>query len=294
MRLFKDVRAIGRSIAVLRSTDAVEEEKASFELAASACRFSRDTKASVDDKLSFSATLMRAGEVQAATRLIVELEDDVREEEVALVEVINEVQAARSVRREKITRLRLARVLVTSMVGACIMGFSAMGIGVAGVFADRTAAPKPARVSVSSNVDFSSRGSGAPAQARKVKHVWIGGAIVALNKAQLSVLRDLQKGKVDPESLEEFLASLPSEVVDSVRMMFLSVTAPVEEAVTETVGSAPDASATTKGSDAATKPVKETKDDRPDAAPENPPPPTQDTNNTDTGGALNDKKGLPL
>ena len=292
MRLFKDVRAIGRSIAELRSTDAVEEEKATFELAASAYRFSRDTKASVDDKLSFSATLMRAGEVQAATRLIVELEDDVREEEVALAEVINEVQASRSVRREKITRLRLARVLVTSMVGACIMGFSAMGIGVAGVFADRTAAPKPARVSVSSNVDRSGPAGGGESA---VKHVRIGGTFVALNKVQLSVLRDLQKGKVDPESLEEFLASLPSEVVDSVRMMFLSVTAPVGEAVTETVGSAPDASATTKGSDAATKPVKETKEDPPDAATENPPPPTQNTDDTISGGdTLNDTKGLPF
>lgn len=292
MRLFKDVRAIGRSIAELRSTDAVEEEKATFELAASAYRFSRDTKASVDDKLSFSATLMRAGEVQAATRLIVELEDDVREEEVALAEVINEVQASRSVRREKITRLRLARVLVTSMVGACIMGFSAMGIGVAGVFADRTAAPKPARVSVSSNVDRSGPAGGGESA---VKHVRIGGTLVALNKVQLSVLRDLQKGKVDPESLEEFLASLPSEVVDSVRMMFLSVTAPVGEAVTETVGSAPDASATTKGSDAATKPVKETKEDPPDAATENPPPPTQNTDDTVSGGGtLNDTKGLPF
>lgn len=291
MRLFKDVRAIGRSIAELRSTDAVEEEKATFELAASAYRFSRDTQASVDDKLSFSATLMRAGEVQAATRLIVELEDDVREEEVALAGVINQVHAARSLRREKITRLRLARVLVTSMVGACIMGFSAMGIGVAGVFADRTAAPKPARVSVSSNVDRSGpAGGGEPA----VKRLRIGGTLVALNKVQLSVLRDLQKGKVDPESLEEFLASLPSGVADSVRMMFLSVTAPVGEAVTETVGSAPDAAVTTKGSDAATKPVKETKEDPPDAAPENPPPPTQNTDDTVIGGGtLNDTKSLP-
>ena len=291
MRLFKDVRAIKRSIAELRSTDAVEEEKAAFELAASAYRFSRDTKASVDDKLSFSATLMRAGEIQAATRLIVELEDDVREEEVALVEVINEVHAARSLRREKITRLRLARVLVTSMLGACIMGFSAMGIGAAGMFADRAAAPKPARVAVSSNVDRSGRGNGAPARARKLRHVRIGGTLVALNKVQLGVLRDLQKGKIDPESLEEFLASLPSEVVDSVRMMFLSVTTPVEEAVTETVGSTSDAS--TKGPDAATKPVKETKEDPPDG-PENPPPPTQNTNNTDTPGTLKDTKGLPL
>lgn len=294
MRPFKDMSAIGRSIAELRSTDAVEEEKATFELAVSAYRFSRDTKASVDDKLSFSATLMRAGEVQAATRLIVELEDDVREEEVVLVEVINEVQAARSLRREKITRLRLARVLVTSMLGACIMGFSAMGVGVAGMFADRAAARNPARVAVSSNVDRSGRaGSGAPAQSRKVKHVRIGGTLVALNKVQLGVLRDLQKGKIDPELLEEFLASLPSEVVDSVRMMFLSVTAPVEEAVTKTAGSAPDSSATAKGPDAATKRVKEKKEDPPDA-PENSPPPTQDTNNTDAPGALNDTKGLPF
>ncbi|MEO8323992.1 MAG: hypothetical protein ABI571_07645 [Actinomycetota bacterium] len=291
MQVFKDVRAIGRSIAELRSTDAVEEEKATFELAASAYRFSRDTKASVDDKLSFSATLMRAGEVQAATRLIVELEDDVREEEVALVEVISEVQTARSVRREKITRLRLARMLASSMVGACIMGFSAMGIGVAGVFADHTAAPKPARVSVSSNVDRSGPAGGGESA---VKHVRIGGTLVALNKVQLSVLRDLQKGKVDPESLEEFLASLPSEVVDSVRMMFLSLTESADEAVVEAGESVPGAS-TSKGSDAATKPVKETKRDRPDAATENPPPPAQNTDDTVSGGGtLNDTKGLPF
>ncbi len=120
------MRALGDSLAELRTKEVVEEEKASLELAESALRFTRHTKESVDNKLSFSATLMRAGEVQAATRLIAELEGDVREEEEALVEAINEVQAARSLRRDKITRLRLARLLITAMLGACVMGFSAM------------------------------------------------------------------------------------------------------------------------------------------------------------------------
>lgn len=288
------MRAIGRSLAELRSTDAKEEETASFEFAASARRFSRDTKASVDDKLSFSATLMRAGEVHAATRLVAELEEDVREEEVALVEAINEVQVARSLRRERITRLRLARLLVASMLGACLMGASVMAIGVAGMFADLDT-PTPARVAAPPDGSRSDRyRDDAIARGKTVKHVRIGGTLVALNKEQLSDLRDLKKGTLDPASLEAFLASLPLDVVDSVRLIIESAAVPVGEAVIEAVELVPAAASGPKGSDAGSTPSKDQKKTDEDPTDVNEPPAETDTGGTDTGGTLNDTKHLPL
>src|SRR5687768_14689721 len=85
-----------------------EQDRAdSLELAVSARRFSRRTQAVLDDKLSFSATLMRAGEVEAANRLLAEVGEEVLTEEVALLERVNEVKAARSVGgRDRVTRGR--------------------------------------------------------------------------------------------------------------------------------------------------------------------------------------------
>lgn len=112
------------------------DRAASFELAVSARRFSRRTQAVVDDKLSFSATLMRAGEVAAANRLLAEVEEEVLSEEAALIETVNEVKVARSIERDKVTRGRLARTLAVAMLGSSLLAFSVAGAAVAGLFKD--------------------------------------------------------------------------------------------------------------------------------------------------------------
>jgi hypothetical protein len=133
---FHDLRELRRELAELTAPSA-EEREAGYKLAVSATKFSRRSQAVVDDKLNFSATLMRAGEVDAANRLLEEFERDIRDEEAALIECVNEVKVANSLRRERVGRLRLVRLMAVALLGACVMSFSALGIAVAGMFQDR-------------------------------------------------------------------------------------------------------------------------------------------------------------
>lgn len=287
------MRALGDSLAELRTKEFIEEERASLELAESALRFTRHAKESVDDKLSFSATLMRAGEVQAATRLIAELEGDVRDEEEALVEAINEVQAARSRRREKITRLRLTRLLITAMLGACVMGFSAMSFAVAGMFAERARSPKPAHVAADlSSLPADHLASRLRPGGKTVKHLQIGGRLISLNKEQLIAYRELKEGGGDAALLEAFLASLPSDVADTVRTMIVFASAPIQEAIDAAIEAAPTIDVP-EGSSGAAKSTKgshtdgTTKSGTPDDD-----PPAGDVDDDDDGIDLN--TNLPL
>ena len=136
-RAMGDLRELHQSVVELFDDDRTAEAEASLQIARSAQRFSQNTKEVVDDKLSFSATLMRAGEVQAANRLLAEVEHEVREEEAALIETVNEVKVAQSLRRERVTRLRLAKMLAVATIGSALLTFSAAGMAVAGFLRDR-------------------------------------------------------------------------------------------------------------------------------------------------------------
>ncbi|MFN2524691.1 MAG: hypothetical protein ABR505_00265 [Actinomycetota bacterium] len=136
-RMLSDFRDVRQALKDLLRESAAELEAASYEITASARRFARRSRAVVDDKLSFSATLMRAGEVDAAGRLLAEAEHDIRTEEAALLERVNEIKLAHAVRRERITRLRLARTLAVALVGSCLMAFSAAGLSLASMLAER-------------------------------------------------------------------------------------------------------------------------------------------------------------
>ncbi len=239
MRFFDDVRALKGSLAELRSVDAAEEEKASFDLAVSAYRFSKNTREVVDDKLSFSATLMRAGEVHAANRLIAEVEEDVHAEEVALVQKITEVQVARSERRTKMTRLRLARLLVTAMLGAALMGASAIGMAAVSLFNERGRSKQPARVAIGNAVRNDQLAALGEAGKTTIR---IGDVVVALDKDQLSVFRDIQNGVADPDMIEQFLASLPAGIADSVRRILAVAVVPIERAVEAAAPASPPTS----------------------------------------------------
>ena len=118
-----------------------DEETAGFELTRSARAFSQRAREAADDKLAFSATLMRAGEVGAANRMIHDLEQDVRTEEATLAEQVYEVKVAAATRRSKMTRLRLARTLAAAVLAAGLLAFSAAGMGVASFLADMNDEP---------------------------------------------------------------------------------------------------------------------------------------------------------
>lgn len=230
MRMWTDLQRLRRAFVALHA-DSPEEEQASFELAQSARRFSRRTKDQVDDKLSFSAVLMRAGEVDAANRLIEELERDVRSEEAALIEQMNEVSIARTMRRDRVTRARLARVLVTAIVGASMMAFSAIGMAVAGMFADGTRSAQIAPDIFAATHDRSEvdgRATGVlEGLRRKMRKVKIADTEVLLTPAQVRMLEKITSGDANPAELEHLLAQLqlPPELTAQVRRVLTAASA---------------------------------------------------------------------
>lgn len=134
-RLLGDLKELRTEIKDLLVAEARAEQEARLDLAASTRRFSRRARRVVDDKLTFSATLMRAGEVDAAARLLEEVEREVRDEEVALIEQVNEVNVARAARREHLTRLRLARSLAVALTAAVMLSSGALAVSITGFVA---------------------------------------------------------------------------------------------------------------------------------------------------------------
>lgn len=235
-RLARDARDLYRGfVEALVFED--ESEDASFEIAASAREFSRNAQAAVDDKLTFSATLMRAGEVEAANRLLKEFHDDVREEEVALIERVNEVKAAEAVRRQGMTRVRLARVLAVAMVGSSLLSFSAAGMALAGLVRDRAEelanAPAEVRRKVADNA---TKGVASARADRKkgLRRVNIGRIKLLLSAHELRTIRELAGGSVDESQLQDLIDFLPAYLAEKVEEAMV-VAAETAEEVTEPI-----------------------------------------------------------
>ncbi|CAN5700633.1 hypothetical protein BH18ACT15_BH18ACT15_03430 [soil metagenome] len=74
-----------------------EDEAAGFALAACAHRFCRRLRDTADDKLTFAAVLVRAGEVHAAAQLVDEVAREVRAQKGALARRVEVVGAQRAV-----------------------------------------------------------------------------------------------------------------------------------------------------------------------------------------------------
>ena len=234
-----DIRELRRELSEL-SAPSTEEREAGYKLAVSATRFSRRSKRVVDDKLNFSATLMRAGEVDAANRLLEEFERDIRDEEAALIECVNEVKVANSLRKERVSRLRLVRLMAVALLGACVMSFSALGIAVAGMFQDRQshrAADRIAnhdRVSSVAGKQLAGRAK-SPRSRRSLHALDVVGARQSLTAQQLHTYVRLAASG-DDASLQDFLMSvLPSTLAQKVSSVL-----GVAEEVTDTVSPPPD------------------------------------------------------
>ncbi len=228
-RLWRDLLQLRSEYQRLSAAEATEEEDASLEIARSARDFSQRTKSVVDDKLAFSATLMRAGEVEAANRLLAEVEVDVLEEEAALFEKVNEVKATRALKRQRITRLRLARMVTVAMLGSLLMSASAIGITLAsGADEDRPGAVAPRDLPNLAN------GGAVRAQADRdssaAREVKIAGVKVRMSNAQLRAYSRLTNGTPESAEVHEFLLSLlPVEVQDMVVAAGTILTAEVPE-----------------------------------------------------------------
>lgn len=266
-----DLRELRRAFADLLA-HAHDDEDAGFELATSARRFSRRTKAVVDDKLSFTATLMRAGEVDAANRLLAEVESDVRTEEAALIECVNEVKTAAAVRRERVTRARLARTLVAAAIGVSLMSFSAIGMAVAGWLEDRarqadilaaqTEFARPAQ-----EAERLIEVAGKRISQRKIK---IAGVRIdnKLSAAEIRVLNRLTAAS-DGEGIEQLLLGvLPPDLARKVREVLVKTTAAAKGAgeTIETIAT----NVTKKTKKKAKKPKSETQQPKPEPTDEPP------------------------
>jgi hypothetical protein len=235
-----DIRELRRELHELTKPSS-EEEEASYKIAVSARRFSRRSKHVVDDKLNFSATLMRAGEVEAANRLLEEFERDIRTEEAALIECVNEVKVARSLKKDRVNRLRLVRMLAVALLGACVMSFSALGIAVAGMFHDRankdvavdSADGKGARAAVATR----NRQSKASERSRRTMlALQVAGARQSLTPQQLDTVRELAFAGDSAELTDYLLSVLPATVAHKVS----TALGAAEEAVQSVASPSPD------------------------------------------------------
>lgn len=238
MQFIKDLREVTGTLKELVADDERHEEDAKLELAVSTQRFSQETRDVVDDKLSFSATLMRAGEVTAAQRLLAEVEAEVRENEAALVEQVNEVKVARAARRERITRMRLARSLAVAMLGAAVMATSAAGMAFASFLEDRAQSNNALATPGAGRKGSAARGAGAVAAANgrtdRVKKVQFRGVEKSLTAQALAAYQELKSGDVDAGEMEHLLSLLPAELADTMRDVLTTATV-AEKTVKEEV-----------------------------------------------------------
>lgn len=240
MQFIKDLREVTGALKELVADDARHEEDAKLELAVSAQRFSQETRDVVDDKLTFSATLMRAGEVDAAKRLLAEVEAEVRDNEIALIEQVNEVKVVRAARRERITRMRLVRSLAVAMLGAAVMATSAAGMAFASFLEDRARAEEVAAQRQERRRDFAggTRGQGGasvkPGRHTRTAKVALGGVHAALTPRALAAYEQLKSGDVDAGEIEDLLSLLPQDLADTMRGV-LSTAQVAEDTVNDVV-----------------------------------------------------------
>ena len=286
-RIISDLREIQRNISDLEASRAEAEEQASLQIASSAQEFSRRTREVVDDKLTFTAALMRAGEVQAASRLLQEVEENVREEEAALIEVVNEVKVAQDARREKMTRLRLARMLAAAMLGSVLLASSAVGMTLASALSPDEQRPALAPY------DGRQRGQAAALRARerlasRVHRLQIGSGYVLLSAPEYRKLARLTGGEqVDIDELTSLIPFLPPALAARVQQALDTTTATVASALSEVDAndqvrlekSAPKVEQ--KANEKQTQPSDADESSDPDPAPTGEPEPSPSSNDDD-------------
>jgi hypothetical protein len=304
----EDFRDLRLSVRELMADQTEAEEAASNTIVTCASRFSRRSKRVVDDKLSFSATLMRAGEVDAANRLLNEVEREVRAEEAALIETVNEVKVAQTARRERITRLRLACTLAAATLGAGVLTVSAAGMAVAGFLQDRaeaTRAAPSARALETYEVASAPSTTDSPKPKMRVKRVHIGGVKLVLTAKEFRQLEAVtQGGDVDEGNLESLFSLLPRTLAQKVQYAIAAASGTVQETVgkVETVEETVLAQATGRKARRAARSTNETtaakKDQPKEPAPE--PSESPDSGSSKDGGGdggpqnESESDGLPL
>jgi hypothetical protein len=285
---FRDLRV---SVRELMADQTEAEEAASNTIVTCASRFSRRSKRVVDDKLSFSATLMRAGEVDAANRLLNEVEREVRAEEAALIETVNEVKVAQTARRDRITRLRLARTLAAATLGAGLLTVSAAGMAVAGFLQDRAEATRatPSARSLETYGVASAPSADSTKPQVMVKRVHIGRLKLVLTAAEYRQLEAATRGgDVDEGNLESLVSLLQGTLAQKVHDAIVAASGTVRETVekAQTVEETVLAKATARKAKRAARSTNETTTAKKDQPKEPAPEPSEspDSGSSKDGG----------
>jgi hypothetical protein len=184
-----------------------DEETAMFELARSARAFSQRAREAADDTLAFSATLVRAGEVEAAQKLIHDLEQEMHGEKAALAERVDEVQAAAARRRAKMTRLRLARIIAAAVLTAGLLSLTTAGWAVASFLANLDEHSRDGSSSRSARFVQPADSSLRHASTRHI--LLLDGTTVMLTQDQFRRFKSLSANpNLDREELERLLVDL--------------------------------------------------------------------------------------
>ena len=293
-RVIGDLRDLRRGVSELFENDDTAEEAASYQLAASAYRFSQNTKEVVDDKLSFSATLMRAGEVQAANRLLEEVEEEVRSEEAALIETVNEVKVAQSMRRERVTRVRLAKMLAVAAIGSALLTFSAAGMAVAGLLRDLTQESSDDGQGDSVRLANGETGAATGHISRKsLRRLNIGDVKVLLTKSQFARLKQLTGGgDISEDALDELLSNLPPTLAQQIQEALVvaqTEAADVSSTLENVAIEAPKIDRKKRRAAKAAAPAAENKEAQPEPSQEPTPEPSESGN--DQGSSQQQEEG---
>ncbi|MEA2460456.1 MAG: hypothetical protein QOH90_633 [Actinomycetota bacterium] len=223
MRPLDELRQLRRALRELKKADAAAEESARFELTQSTRHFSRKAQETLESTMALSAMLIRAGEVDEAHMLIDQVEREVREEEAALRETMNEVQVDRHERQQKIAKLKLTRLFAGLITGASLMVLSIGGIAVASMFLHRND-PSPAH---------RARVAAEHRQIHNRKQVKIAGVSVKLTAHQLATYKHLSAGSSVASSemrdlLTAVLPQVPVSMVNRVQTAIVAAVGPVE------------------------------------------------------------------
>lgn len=210
LRPIRAIKEINRSLDQLEQAEFRAREEARLELVRSASNYSKRTKQVVDGTMNLSAVLMRAGEVNEAERLLATIQQDVKHEEQVLLESVHEVEVASATRRERMTRLKVAKMLATAMLGAAVMSFSVVGVAVARYFSDGS----PTIGSGTGTYVLSGPAEVSPRQRQKIVLLSLGDWTLELSKGQYRRYQKLVDQQ-NPEELRAFLLRhLPPEAAD--------------------------------------------------------------------------------
>jgi hypothetical protein len=204
LRPLRAYRRISRDLTRLQAADIRAKEEARLELTRRATLFSRRSRRVVDDTMQLSAVLLRAGEVEEANKLLVEVDRHVEDERTALIETVNEVESEGESRRRRMTKLRLARMLVTAILGTGLMVSSAFGVALA-TYLVPDEPRQPRTLNIAGGFPTHDRGDLFDLRLHEIEVA--PGIMVALTRSQLAVLQRLTSSGRESE-LEAFLRDL--------------------------------------------------------------------------------------